>query len=571
MITIKSELHGIEESITRPILIQVVSDVKTLLGLKKDIFTIFNPKDNLNKQKTESGDVIGKNTITADKITIEYEENSEDLGGINLIPSRPDFKPIYKDDDIGSKFTPICHSRKLTIQFRYINKSKSKVFSIANKLKLLPSSDSADRLHDLEYSYLIPNFLSKLLMEINNLKNTRIPDGEKLSLEQYIDNTFDNRLDFANTLDGDITKSELAIREAQLDIEGYFTDDLESLKPEYDDTEGAWVLDFTYELQYEKPVTLLITYPILIYNNVIDKFFRTFNNVKQKRDFREIRTGRAQDMYNVVQREQDVNDPLFLAPKNYYLKIPEFDTYTLPNNSSKYMRLCSILTQVDEIDNTILFNLNEIPKLKLKKVYYDYLLLNRDHISKEYETIILLELYQDDKKDYTNKIYIENDGTLKSTIGLDYKKTYRVTLSILLDPDCLVTKFKEQLKQIVKADLNTQPRVDGTSILQFKKYYQHINYYYMYWDRIHNRDKFGNIINYGNIIVDWFTIIQPDPDRLNKIIQDAKKFTDILDYTLSDKLNSHNFLNYTNGLPNLRTVQIQYALVCLFEHKERKE
>lgn len=572
MYSLKADLQGIEETVTRPMLVSVVEDIKKLLGLRKEVYTIFNVKDNIVKQKTATGQVIGKNTMTTDRISIEYEEETEDVSGKRLTSARPDFAYIYQDKDVGSYVMPIYHSRQMRISFTYSNKSKSKIFGIANKLKLYTSSDGYDQLHDIEYSYIIPNFVNKLLIEINNLKNTREEDvTNKLTLEQYIDKHFDDRIDFANTLDADIEKTELSIREAQVDIEGYIADDVDSIKPEYDDGSSYWSISFSYEFVYEKPVSLLIHYPMLVYNHVISKFFRDFHSEKPKKTKNAIRTGRVRELYNIIDREQDPNDPLTLRHREQYLKIPEIDKVNLPRLGNVYLRLCSILIQVDEEDKTNLFNINEVPGLKIKKQYKAFLIKARDYISKECECMFYFELWKNGEKDYHNKICLNEQGELTTMYDMDIKGTYRVTLSVLMDPDLLSTKGKNMLRAFSREQEENPEFTAGTNVRMFGKYYQRLNYLHMknimenkYWWNNNNYLRFKKQIESGSIILDWLTIRELDPRAVNEILTKSAKFEDVLDFTLASRIN--NAMYTINSNPSItRTVQVTSAISLVFE------
>lgn len=576
MFSLKADLQGIEETVTRPMLISIVEDIKKLLGLKHEVFTVFNVKDNIVKQKTATGNVIGKNTVNSDKISIEYEEDTEDVSGKRLTSARPDFAYIYNDKEVGAYVMPIYHSRKMNISFTYSNKSKSKIFSIANKLKLYTSSDGYDQLHDIEYSYIIPNFVNKLLIEINKLKNSREEDvTNRLTLEQYIDKHFDDRVDFANTVDGDIAKTELNIREAQTDIEGYITDDVDGIKPEYDDSTGYWNIIFNYEYVYEKPVSLLLHYPLLVYNHVIDKFFRAFHDEKPKYTKNAIRTGRVRELYNIIDREQDPNDPLTLKHREQYLKIPEQDKINLPTINRVFLKLCSILIQVDDQDKKSLFNINDIPGLKLKRSYRDFMIRARDYISKECECMFYFELWKNGEKDYHNKVVLDEQGNLTSSYEMDIKNTYRVTISILMDPDLLSARGKKMLSAFSK-EQELHPEFNTpTSVKMFGKYYQRLNYQHMknimenqyYWNSS-NYLRFKKQIDSGSIILDWLTIREMDPRVVNDIVAKSAKFDDILDYTLASRIN--NAMYTINNNPYiLKTVQVTSALSLVFENNKQ--
>ena len=115
----------------------------------------------------------------------------------------------------------------------------------------------------------------------------------------------DVRADFTHTLDADPSKSELVVREAQIDVPGYIIDDIYNLKPEYEEDFGYWTFEFNYGMIYEKPITLLAQYPVLIYNQIIDKQFRSFieDGWREKPNINKPMTDRTKDAIELLERD----------------------------------------------------------------------------------------------------------------------------------------------------------------------------------------------------------------------------------------------------------------------------
>lgn len=513
MLAIRADLHGIEETITRNILITVVSDIKALLGMKKDIYTVFDEKDTVVKKKNALGEVKGQNTFKEDMFNIDFEETTEDGHELSLMPLRPDFKPIYFDQDVESSIIPITIQRKMEIRVKYSNKSKSKIFAVANKLKLMTADDSMYKEHELEYHYTIPTFVTKLIAHINNLRNIRMDGENKLTLDQYIDKTFDDRVDFTNTLDGDINKTELVIREAQTQIEGYITDELHSIKPEYDENLNTYYMEFSYCLSYEKVVSLLVKYPIMVYNTLIDKNFRTFLK-EPKRKPKTLGT-----LTRSIQQDLTKTDNVFnIRDNNYYVTIPEYDNEVLPRPLGYTSRMFSVLTQVDEFDRTLLFNINDIPKIKFRKGVLDFIMFSeRKYVGEELSSLIHIELFQNNKKAYKNNIILEEDGTLRSSQELDFKYVYRVVFNIVTDVSYLNNSAKERFKKFVQKQL-----VENSGTRESVTFQQS----YSYWSGV-DFNKFNQEIKTDNLITDYLTMLEIGPEHVNRALIGSNRVYDI--------------------------------------------
>lgn len=447
MLYTKHILQSIEETVSRPSLIAVVNDIKKMLGIDIETYVNYDPNSKIKKKIINKTKIGLDNDYSEDMIFVDTDENSLTDNELSLIPVSPDFKPIYIDKEINSKFTPIYHHRTVNVNFTFKTKSKSKIYAIVNKLRLLTSSDGMYIRHDLEYHYVTPLFVLNLLNEINNLKEKRNVD--KLSLDDYINKTFDNRVDYSTTHDGKEYKTDLVIREAQTDIPGYIKDSLHDLKPVYDEQDTYWTIEFNYEFSYEKPVTLLLQYPLLVYNTLISKTFRTFT---QTNNFKETnRTHRMSSMAYVIENT-------IAKYPNYYTAIPPIDSEELPDTSNSLAKVISLIVTINEDVPTELFSIDEIPGLIFKDSVRKFILESEyPYIGKMNESMFMFELYKDNKLDYNNEILMDSNGVLTTKNPMSYKHVYRVVLSVSLDLDYLKPDCKKRVKKFIENEASFVP------------------------------------------------------------------------------------------------------------------
>lgn len=543
MLAFRADLHGIEETITRNVLITVVSDVKELLGMTHDVYTVFDEKDNVIKKKNRIGDVKGHNTFKEDMFNIEFTETTEEGHEMSLVPFRPDSKHIYHDPDVNTSITPIYLNKKLEVKIKYSNKSKSKIFSLTNKLKIFNSDNSIYRRHELEYHYTIPPFLIKLLAHINNLKNLRIPAENKLALEQYIDSTFDNRVDFSNTLDADITKSQLVIREAQLEVEGYVADDVHGLTPEYDETFNTWYVEFTYGFSYEKPVSLLVQYPILIYNTIIDKEFRTFIDTKAKlRKNAKVTAGRG-DMVEVTERDNVFN----IRDNSYYIRIPKYDNEVLPKPGASMARMFSVMNVLEEHNPNVLFNISHIPKIKFRENALNFLLESEyPYVGDMFDSLFYIELFKDGKRDYKNKILMDHLGNLTTYENMDIRSIYRVVFNVITDVTMLRPAAAKRFKRFCSEQLLDNKDKPSPTFTEFQSYWAGVDY-----------KKYNQEVKTDSLITDYLTLLALDGNVVSNAIIGTNKYYEI-PFAISQSSNN-------NGA--VKNTQIQHTLRGILDEK----
>lgn len=456
MINIKIPLHGIEESVIRPVIVSVIDDIKKNIGLKPDIYLQLTEDDKIKKKVNRLGELRGDNNTKDQWIEATWEEVTEPEFELSPIPVSPDFTPIYKDDDIEAKIVPVYHRRRLNIQFKYYTMSKSTVLAISNNLKTMTANDKQTNKHDIEYHYTLGMFVTSLLMEINNLKNLREIDKNKIELEDYINKTFDDRADISYTYDAELYKSELVIKEAQLECIGYIEDDVYNIQPQLDDSLGQWTLEFQYVLTFEKPINLIIKYPILIYNTLIAEQFR--NLTKQyKHNKTAIKTGRQLGIHKVTEPEESLK-PL---TNDEFLTIPKTDNINLPPVTRYLTRLFSVLCILNPDDTSELFNINDLPGLRFKDDIKSFLLESEyPYVGKFMFSMFYIELYENEKKVMNNEVLMDEKGNLRSSKPLDIKKTYRVMFNIVNNLSHMDFNGQRRISKYIQSDIDSKT-VDG--------------------------------------------------------------------------------------------------------------
>ena len=516
----KIMLQGLEETVTRPIQIIVANDIKKLLGLGRDIYIAFDPTDErIAKIKNQLGDIDHDNTTFEEYILLETEESTEEGTELYMTTVKPDTYPIYQDIEIDSYIQAINQRRQLDFTFTYRNKSKSLVHSLANKLKLMTGDDGMYYRHELEYGYNIPPFVIKLLSHFNDLKNKRKRPDRQLSFSDYLARTFDTRLDLGGNLGKTIDNYTLYIREAQVNLEGYISDSVHDIKPEFDDNLNHWGITFRYRITFDKPVGLLLNYNMMVWNTPIAKEFRDFQHIENTSN----RAIHPRSLRGV--NLTTIGHPIWhTRPRKDYLTIPVEDN-RLPNLiTPRYLtRMFSVLTMVDSNDPTLLFNIDEIPNYRFKKSVYDMLLKS------EYKwvgipccSVIFISLICGEVEQYENRIIMDAEGNLRTTKPMDVTKTYRVMFSLLNDLDMLNPGSTRRINRFIADEMDAYRE-------KYKNLRKNNDSLYAQAKEIYNDEVFLDI---------YAEILQVDyRDVLNNVNPDPNKNADLLKnmiYRISD-------------------------------------
>jgi len=462
MIKTQLGIYSVEDTVTNPVITAVAQDILKFLGLSSTTYLVLDQKDTLLKTKNKLGTITGQIAAYDEVAKIEFTDESEDGNELSLAIVNPDYTPIYIDKEIRSYCVPIYHKRKISISFKYFTKSQSKANMIVNKLRLTTSNDSMYSMHNLEYSFILNPMFLRLLINIVDLKNKRNTPTEQITLESYINQTFDNRIDFMNTMDGKTFKRDVAIREAQNAVVGFITDDLHNLACEVDEANNMFGVVFNYEFHYEKPVSLLLQYPFLVYNNTIAKEFRDF--IKDK----EVTTAgiRTRGSIGIMELTERKNKYLNIDKNKYYLAIPKEDVEVLPKPQPNTARVLGIMIKLDENNKKNLLNIKtDIPNVAFKDNVMNYLLTHEiDMISNIGESLFYLELFRNGKKVTNIKLILDKDGNLSTDVDLDLKSIYKVSIGVITDTAVLSKNAKKRLKEYLLNEYGTIGNTNGSFV-----------------------------------------------------------------------------------------------------------
>jgi len=429
-------LYGLETTIDRPNAIIVTNGIKRLLGISnKEVYTTYTIDDTTYRRKTNTAKVQGQSNTYNEYMSITYKEVSQDRQDVSLLIYNPFFTPVYRDKSIETIIKPLYHKRMVTMAVRYGSKSKSYIIGLINRLRLTTAREFFYTYHDLEYSYILEGDTLLLLMEILERKNKY--DNTKLTLEEYFNKYFDKRLIVNYSHTGDLHKAEYLVRETQLGIAGFINEDMHTIEEQYDENLNLYYIEFTYSFRYDKPVSLEVKYPSIVYNQPLPlKFTKSI----APSGWAEIGDG-----VNPIRIEEILYN-VRLDGKTY-VTIPRNDEPIRTPLPVYYSRVFTSLIIVEPENRYTLFNLNEIPCIRIRKCVYDCMVKSTStDISKRRKHLVYIQLFENDNKVQDGQIYVDALGNLKTTFELDITKLYRLSFNIMHDLTYLDTDGETNLK-----------------------------------------------------------------------------------------------------------------------------
>jgi len=448
---------------TYPIVTAVSQDFQSILGKGFNMDMTIGDHPKLTTSKDTNGKLEHIPSILDNELVVQYKtEPTSDYDVCGKYTAGVT-QPIYIDRDVRAMATPKLARTTLTLSYGFYSTSKSEVARVGNRLRMLAASEARQRLHTLEYFYYAPKELTYMASVINDLKNTYVTPP--LDFDRYVANTFDDRADLLNSHSGDSFKTDLVIRERQLEVLGSISTDVYNIAPAYDDTTNRWYLEIEYVLDYEYPVQLYISYPMTVYNQLMPK---EYIPLPASPVVTGVNTRGEQLLHEMGHR----TDTMIPVPTNsYYLRIPAEDNLLLREPESGYVRIMSVVSIVDPALPNDLFYLDEIPYVTFKPEIISLMVLEALRIGDQNYSIFYFELFHHTDKQYNYRVkatpVVETvNGVLTERIKFTTDKpllitgSYRVSISILTDLTIMPTIYLDALK----ANIAT---VDAASAINF--------------------------------------------------------------------------------------------------------
>lgn len=450
MITFRLPLRGVYDSITRPVSLNVLDDLKQVLYLNRAMRTkLYNQVESFNTMSQNGPLGLSENAPKMEEIKFTVEENTNTDTLITTSSNYIDYIPILHDKEINAYVKPIYVESEIKFSIKYKTKSKTNAGNFINMLRLSAAESNFVLYHNIEYMFYIPPEILELFLDISLLKHNVTKDNT--NYEDYLIKHSDGRLSIVGGLDGNTNNMNIVAKERQRDVVGYFESDIIDTKESYDENETTWIAEFNYTLKYNKPISIVVSYPILVYNQVLPEKYLVMADLLGDKGKQNFPTTIMNDNFNIFNNtnviEREMNK---LNVKNGFLNIPNFDLWKPKLGIPYYTPIFSVLVMLSPEDLRSLLNLKDLSDYELNNDILDCLLKGEwQYICKRYKSIFYLTLYENDKLIADGVINIDADLNVFANRDLDLTKTYRVVFSILTD---LAAADKNILDRMYKCD-----------------------------------------------------------------------------------------------------------------------
>lgn len=418
----------LEKSIVRPVMLDIVRQVRDMTNIPADVKIIFlsDARSSPQNGSKQSEEIMDNTSISgSNRITFEVtEQYSPDYMG-TLAIAQTEQIPIFIDHELGVVLKPIYTSRIFDINIRYRDHSRTRVKAWRDDIYMHINHMRDVNIHTADYHYSIPSAFLALVKEIHRLRENVAGYGQ--DFEDYFFSCISNRNTEITNLVGD--NPLFAIAERQTRIQGLFDFTEAPEKESSDDTINKWVSNFTYRVTIDIPTGVHVQYPVMIHNQLLDEKYipkLAFDEDKHEHAFSR--------SLKALHRFEATKAPNGNSISNKTIHEPEYDDWwpdnQLPDSSFVFTALCELLPD----DLRLIIDLNELGNYSIDEEILEYFRkVEYPYLTKAYQSPYHISLYRDK--------FLANEGILTVNSKLEYRassdlslrRNYRFALSMITD------------------------------------------------------------------------------------------------------------------------------------------
>jgi hypothetical protein len=444
------------ECITRPIIFDVVRQLIDITDLPTNINILYAGDTEKAKQL---GSAIGMSPGSDpnefafnDKITIEVEERYGETRVINEPVYGPGNLLIFEDSTLDIIMKPVYSTTDtvVTVKYRAQNRNAAIYWRDTIEARLRQRRDI--NMHTLTYSYNIPEELLYILKELHTLREN--VDGYGESYDEYFEKRRHPRMTVQTNLNG--AASLWSVPETQMKVQGVFDFETPEVGSKEDDV-GTWTISFAYKFTYQRPTEIVMSYPLVVHNQVISSKFRpaplkTEDDVVQEHSL----TTRVLVAFDEpTLTSQAVHERMGFS-------IPSFDEFVPSSIPIKTMRLLTILFTIAPENPELFLSLKDLGSKKFSNDIMQYLIDESEYLTKTYMSAITVNFYRDEFLISPTPLRITKDLDVYGTTDINLRHQHHLRIGLVKDLFLLKGNALERLRNHGRAAIQILDTIDPT-------------------------------------------------------------------------------------------------------------
>lgn len=457
----KVELGDTEQSVVRPVAKSILGYICRITKISQDDIKIFMPGESRNRISTGSaidGSPENAQMQSFNSLNVDVKERFMEMGYLNDPVYGASHQPIFHDEQHHILWRPIYARVEMTLSVTYRADSYVNAERWLHEAKTAMALYRTDDLVEAAYTYRIPHEMIIFLNELHKLKENQYGNNEDLG--KYLTRCGVNNLTFQTQLNG--KNPELVMRELQQGINGAFsfTEPPEQAKNERWPTVET---SFEYKILYQKPIAVVMDYPIVINNQLIPPAY-----VSTKAPYMLLQVPFYADDERLV-------DNYWISPRKGYergqglIRSPYYNEFFTRRASPSTFAVFYGVIQIDETDPTWAVDINNIGEWQIDPDILAYMKENYRNLQFSSESAITTWIYKWQDPVGVQNQYCTPEGMIHTREPMDFTQNYNIRIGVLYDwgklsPSArrLLQRHPNACKKLLKV---VAPHIDVESII----------------------------------------------------------------------------------------------------------
>lgn len=424
MPSVSVTLPDVSQSVSRPVIFQIIQQVFQITRLSGDTKILYNDDSDRALIPGTSIDDKGYREIRTGSERITFVEVQEEKDKNTLQETQTHSTanpPIFLDPHVQLSIRPIYITSNVTINIRYRCNSKTEAERWLSDMFIRASRGRDLNLHDVTCGYTLPPRFLSVIKEVWERREKVAPYGH--SLDTYFKMHATDQFTLLSNRAGE--NVILSVSMKQIQIQGFFEFDGLPSKPTRDEETGTWEIAFSYRFSYQKPEACYLHFPIMVHNQLMPENYIRHTVLDYEQHPQEYdRYWRSLSMFEHSKRA-DVT-----RPASTYFRLPRFDDFWIDTVPSYTGTVFTALCQVEDDQRTLL-DLHNLGELVMDADVLDFLRTEAPFVTKIYLSFIHVALYRDNALTSDGTIEVTPEGIVRAVENLDLRKQYRVRVAIM--------------------------------------------------------------------------------------------------------------------------------------------
>lgn len=420
------------ETITRPVTMGVIRELLRILRLDD------GPVEVVYSGGTEAMAQPGSNVDGSNEapkfghnaqLKVEVQERAIEDRVLAMSVQNNDHSPVFHDENLGVRLTPIYAMHEVQLQATYRAKSRAEAQRFRHDMLVRVAQLRDVQPQQMTYSYAIPYDYLNLLLHIHTLREAQAGYGQDFN--EWLSCNLDVRSTQLVNMAGQYP--ELRIPENQIHNWGAFSEFLPAADPaDKNGNSGTWLINFSYRFQYDKPIACRAEWPLMVHNQLVSGPWIHEQNASGE----QIDPWRQKHHSSRVRHAMDVVAELYDRPcvTGYREAIvPSIDEWSTRLLRPDTAGIAQVLVQAVGEDPHDVFNLRDLPEIEFDADVLEFLKTESRWLNKYGESIFHVSFYENDRPQSDDIIHVTPFLAIRTTNPMDLRKVYHVRLELLWD------------------------------------------------------------------------------------------------------------------------------------------